>query len=164
MVFGWSFGKDEFYEKSARNLVKSARIFAANSTVTVMDSVPLIDRYFKSHVLSTDSWDFYMTIASIGTAFFTIAEHVPKEQRENVCTEIGEELLQFHPQGYLALENLSSLLHKSCDAEIPFHNAIGNWLSINLLVKDKPEKEDIEAFSIVGALIQQTFGGWFKKK
>jgi hypothetical protein len=44
MVFGWSFGKDEFYKESARNLVKSASIFSASSTVTVKDSVPLNHR------------------------------------------------------------------------------------------------------------------------
>lgn len=164
MVFGWSFGKDEFYEERAQDLVKSASIFATSSTVTVMEAVPLIDRYFKTRVLSTDSSDFYMTIASIGTAFVTIADHVPKGKRENVCTKIGEELVRFHPKGYLALENLSRLLHDSCNAGIPFHNAVGNWLAINLLERDQPDKEDMEAFSSVGALIQQTFGGWFRKK
>jgi len=164
MVFGWSLGKDNFYHERAQDLVKSASIFARSSTTTIMDAVPLIDSYFNTRVLSTDSWDFYVTIASVGTAFITIADYVPKGQHESIGIKIGEELIRIHPKGYLALENLSGLLHNSCDAGIPFHNAVGNWLSINLLQKDQPEKEDIEAFSIVGALIQETFGGWFKKK
>lgn len=164
MVFGWSFGNDKFYEESVQNLVKSASVFAAGSTITVLDSVPLINKYFKTRVLSTDTWNFYITIASVGTAFITLADYVPKEKRENVCTKIGEELVKFHPKGYMALENMSGLLRNYCDAGIPFHIAVGNWLSINLLGKSKPDEEDIAAFSVVGALIQQTFGDWFKQK
>jgi hypothetical protein len=164
MVFDWSFGKDKFFEERAKNLVKTANIFATTSIETLMKAVPLINSYFKTQVLSADSWDFYLTIAAVGTAFITIADYVPKGKVENVCQKIGDELVRLHPKGYLALENFSSLLHNSCGAGIPFHNAVGNWLAINLLKKDQPSKEDIETFSIAGALIQQTFGGWFKKK
>jgi hypothetical protein len=154
---------DKFYEESTKTLVKSASVLAAGLIITVIDSIPLIDKYLKSGVLTTDAWDFYVTIAAVGTAFITVADYVPKEKRESVCAEIGEELVNFHPKGYQALENLSGLILNSCDAGISFHNAVGNWLSINLLEKSKPTKEDIEAFSVVGALIQQSFGSWFKR-
>lgn len=155
---------NKFYEEKALRLVKSANIFATSSTISVINKVPLIERYFKMYVLSTESWDFYITIASVGTAFIAIADYVPKEKIEDICNLIGEELIKFHPKGYIALENLIGLLHNYCDAAIPFHNAMANWLSINLLQKDQPLEEDIEAFSIVGKLIQYEFGGWFKKK
>lgn len=151
-----------FYEESAQTLVRSANIFATSSTMTLIDSVPLIDKYFKAGLLSTDPWDFYITIASIGTAFFTVADYVPKENREDVCTKVGEELIKFHPNGHQALENLSDLISNCYKTGIPFHNAVGNWLSINLLKKNKPSEEDIAAFSIVDSLIQQSFGSWFK--
>jgi hypothetical protein len=164
MVFGRFFGRDKYCEDQATNLVPSASFFATNSANTVIDNIPLIGDYFKTGALSTDSWDFYITVASVGTAFVTIADYVPEDKRESVCVKIGEELFRFHPKGYQALENLNGLLHSYCDAGIPFHHAVGNWLPINLLGKDDPEKEDIEAFSVVGALIQQTFGGWFRKQ
>jgi hypothetical protein len=41
---------------------------------------------------------------------------------------------------------------------------VGSWLSINLLEKDDPDKEELEVFSVVGALIQQAFGDWFRKQ
>ncbi len=164
MVFGQWFGKDDFYDERAQNLVKTASVFATTSIQTVMETVPVIDSYFNTRVLSTNSWDFYMTIACVGTAFITIADYVPKGKGENVCMKIGDELAKFHPKAYVALENLNGFLHNSCDAGILIHNAVGNWLAINLLEKDQPDKEDIEAFAIVGALIQQTFGGWFRKK
>ncbi|HNQ66090.1 MAG TPA: hypothetical protein PKW92_09295 [Smithella sp.] len=152
-----------FYEESAENLVKSANVFAASSTITVMDSFPLIDKYFKENMLSTDAWDFYVTIASVGTAFFTVADYVPKEKREIVCNKIGAELIKFHPKGYQALENLSSLIDNYYSAGIPFHNAVGSWLAINLLEKSEPNEEEIATFSVVGAFIQKSFGSWFKK-
>lgn len=155
-------GIDKFYEESAQTLVKSASNFAAGLTINVIDSIPLIGKYFKASMVSTDAWDFYVTIASIGTAFFTVADYVPKEKREDVCTEIGEELIKFHPKGHQALENLSGLVNNYLNDGIPFHNAVGIWLSINLLEKNNPDKEEIAAFSIVGALIQQSFGSWFK--
>jgi hypothetical protein len=164
LVFGWPFGKGKFYEERAQSLVKRANIFAISSLTSAIETVPLIDNYFKTRVLSTDSWDFYMTIASVGTAFVTIADYVPKGKVEGTCMKIGDQLMQFHPKAYLALENLSGLLHRFCDAEIPFQNAVGNWLAINLLEKDQPDKGDIEAFSIIGALIQKEFGDWFKNK
>jgi hypothetical protein len=163
MVFGWSFGNDKFYEESAQNLLNSASVFAASSSVTVMNSVPLIDEYFKANVFSIDAWDFYVTVASVGTAFITVADYVPKEKRESICATIGEELVKFHPKGYLALENFSGLIRNYCDEIIPFHNVVGSWLSINLLEKSKPDEEEIAAFSVVGALIQKSFGSWFKK-
>jgi hypothetical protein len=164
MLFGRFFGKDKYYDDQAASLVQTASVFATSSTITVIDNVPLIGEYFKMGVLSTESWDFYVTIASIGTAFITIGDYVPKDKRESVCARIAEELFRFHPKGYQALENLNGLLHTYCDAGIPFHNVVGNWLSINLLEKDDPEKKDIEAFSAVGALIRQTFGGWFRRQ
>lgn len=164
MVLGPLFGKDKYYEDQASNLVQSASIFATSSAMTVTDNIPLIGNYFKTGKLPTDLWDFYITVASVGTAFITVTDYVPRNQRESICAKIGEELSRFHPKGYLALENLNGLLHSYCDAGIPCHHALGNWLSINLLEKDDPAKEDIEAFSVVGALIQQAFGGWFRNQ
>lgn len=106
---------------------------------------------------------FYVTIASVGTAFFTVADYVPKEKREIVCNKIGAELIKFHPKGYQALENLSSLIDNYYSAGIPFHNAVGSWLAINLLEKSEPNEEEIATFSVVGAFIQKSFGSWFKK-
>ncbi len=164
MVFGRFFDKDNYFENQATNLVQSASIFATNSTVTAIDNIPLISDYFKSGAVPAESWDFHVTVASVGTAFVTIADYVPEDKRETVYTKIGEELFRFHSKGYQALENLSGLLHRYCEAGIPFHQAMGSWLSINLLEKNDPEKEEIEAFSAVGAMIQHTFGGWFRKQ
>jgi hypothetical protein len=158
------FGKDEFYEESAKNLVKMASIFAIALDATITDTHHLVSNYFETRDLSPDSWEFYVTVACVGTAFITIADYVPKEKGESICVNIGEELVQFHPNGCLALEILNSLLRNCCDRGMPFHNAVGGWLAINLLEKDQPDNEDMEAFSMVGATIQHEFGGWFKKK
>ncbi len=164
MVFSWPFRKNRFYEEQAQNLVKAANILAITSTETITRAVPLIDNYFNTRVFSVDSWHFYLTIAAAGTAFINIADYVPKRKVGNVCIKISDELNQFHPKGYLVLENFSNLLHISRDTGIPFRNAVGYWLATNLLKKDQPTEEDIEAFSIAGVLIQQAFGDWFKKK
>ena len=164
MILKRFFGKDKYYEDQATNLVQSANVFATSSAMTVVDNIPLIGDYFKSGAVSAKSWDFYVTVASVGTAFVTIADYVPEDKRETVCAKIGEELSRFHSKGYQALENLSGLLHRYCDAGIPFHHAVGSWLSINLLEKDDPDKEELEVFSVVGALIQQAFGDWFRKQ
>lgn len=164
MIFRRFFGKDKYYEDQATNLVQSASIFASSSARTVVDNIPLIGDYFKSGAVSPESWDFYVTVASVGTAFVTITDYVPVEKRETVCAKIGEELFRFHSKGYQALEDLSGLLHSYYDAGIPFHNAVGSWLSINLLEKNDAEREELEMFSVVGALIQQAFGDWFRKQ
>jgi len=71
-------------------------------------------------------------------------------------------LIKFHPNGHQALENLSGSVSNYHNDGIPFHNAVGGWLSINLLEKNNLDEEKMAAFSIVGALIQQSLGSWFK--
>jgi len=160
------YSKDQL--EIADKLIKSAHIYAVSTYIPLLDKYPEIEAVADSNLLTF--WDYFVTIAGVGTAFMEIADTVPEKEQPGICYGIQKNLNEWQSDSYHAMVDFINYVSKLVDSGVEIPDAIGGWIWVNLEKHDKSNQRLVELASslklvrVVGLPILMTFHDWWKQK
>lgn len=158
----------EQHLKQAEALIKSARVYATATFVSLKDEFPQVRAVTDSNLLAF--WDYLITIACIGTAFAEIADTVPGKDQPGTCYAIQKKLNDWNSDSYNAMVDFLLYVKKVADKGIELPDAIGAWIWVNIgnhELSNLELKELASSLRLVraaGLPIMITFHNWWKEK
>lgn len=142
-------------------LVPAANTLAVSSYSTLLDHYPQLDMLAAADNLG--DWDFFMTVAGVGTAFMMIADRVPLDDQRSVSEAVAQELRSWNSQGYAALTDFIGFMKRSVDGGIDLPDAIGTWVIWNLK-QGCPSQQELGLARPMGIFLVKAFAQWWDTK
>ena len=145
----------------SQSCVERARMLLGAANINAITlSTSLAKRYPQWASVDEADWDFFVTVAGVGTAFAMIADCVPSGEQQRVSEIVAQELREWQKQGYAGLEDFLAFAKKNTDAGVELPLAIGSWIVWNLK-KEPPNREELEVAGAIGLSLIQTFARWW---
>jgi hypothetical protein len=156
--------KTTFLTEQIKQLVPAANILAISSFE------PFLERHPQLTKVSIQDWDFFVTVAVIGSALMKLAHIVPSESQYNQLTAVlSKEVQTWNSNAEYVMGNLMNHIHKTFAKGQQLDDEkttrllaalIGAWCMINCglsVPRERPDPLSIE----IGMYILVSFKGWW---
>lgn len=144
--------------EKAEQLVSAAAIVAITSHEQVIGRHRELESVAPANKLA--DWDFFMTVAGVGTAFMMIADRVPLAEQKRTCEAVQAALRSKHPEGFAALADFLEFVKRNVDGGIDLPGAIGAWVIWNLK-QAAPNDQEAKPAPVLGLFLLQGFARWW---
>ncbi len=140
--------------KRAALLVQISKASVISLLVPLMDKKPLLKELIKD---SGESFDFFMTLATVSICAFDIPETVvPKKDQEYFVAELEKALYSWDKHAPQALANLNEYLHNFYQSDMQPHWGFGCWV-IHNLKGEEPTYEEMNLGAMLGDLLEKKY-------
>lgn len=157
--------------KRAENLVDTAKTLAIASYTAFLPRHPLIAQFDE------DKWDFVLTIAGVCCAISSLNEmrqenRIDENAREKCLRTVTDHIKRWDRDGLEAIADLQRMINdlvpkiierveSGNDAQFAASDAIGTWITWNLLNRAPNTKEESLFVRDIGAHVALTFIDWW---
>jgi hypothetical protein len=158
--------KDDPLREQAERLVSSALVNATTMFVPMLDQYPLLN------TVKPDSWDFFVTIASVLIAASRLEKsRLSNNRKRELMDVVVRSLADWSPEnGIRGFEDCKAMFERNYDAltgsqhESRFiaADAIGMWVIWNLLGTRPEAEEERKLVRSVGMRIVHDFVAWWQ--
>src|SRR3989344_1650986 len=143
--------------EEAQTLVKTSSILATSLYVPLLDLHPKL-RYIIETNLPKD-WDYFVTIACIGTAFMEIADSFPKEDdQSSKAYAVQRALTDWSTDSYKEMVDFTEYVYSN---KSELTKAIGKWVLKNFQADVEQAPEFSQISESLGRAILKSFHNWW---
>ena len=128
--------------------VKSLNIAIITALVQFIDKYPILKETLNKSKNPSKDWDFFMTIAGVGSYLST--NRVSEEKHK----EILAELVEYDKQGVEVLYNFIGFIGKNTSNETDLSAVVGFWVLWNIRGNPPTHEESSELAPAIGTYIQ----------
>jgi len=129
--------------------VKSINIAVITALVPFIDKYPILKKLLNKSENPSSDWDFYMTVAGVGSYFLT------NKVSEIKHKELLIELAELDKQGVEALNNFTVFIENNKNEGIDLKASIGFWVLWNIKGSQPTQDESRELAPAIGAYLQK---------
>lgn len=165
-LFG-SESTDDYLDRQAATLVSTAQVLATGSYVQFAEQIPIINK------ISTDDWDFFLTVGGVFVAATALHQMgLPESVEEGLMESVARDLEGWDPNGIRAFEDCKQLFENTYDAlskldeyrrdeRLLGADSVGLWIAWNLLGHRPQVEEEQKLLRLVGIDVTHAFVDWW---
>lgn len=127
--------------------VKSINTIVITALVPFIDKYPVLKELLNSSKNPSSDWDFYMTVAGVGSYLLTNKDSGTKHK------EILIELAEFDKQGVEALNNFTMFIENNKNKGIDLKASVGFWVLWNIKGSQPTQDESRELAPAIGVYL-----------
>jgi len=129
--------------------VKSINIAVVTALVPFIDKYPVLKKLLNKSKNPSSDWDFYMTVAGVGSYF--LINKVSETKHKKLLIELAE----FDKQGVEALNNFTVFIENNKNEGIDLKASVGFWVLWNIKGIQPTQDESRELAPAIGAYLHK---------
>lgn len=155
-----SSGKEPDHLKGAKMLVGGASVFIMTGSYNEIGGLfPHLKTLCPPDRVQS-RWDFFMTVAAVGTAMLALPYHPDSPLHEEISKQVFEDLGSWDEQAPQALIDFAKFTRRSLENGMEPSETVGSWVVLNLK-ESNPTEEDYGIVRTLGDFLFKAFAGWW---
>ena len=127
--------------------VKRVNIAVITALVPFTDKYPVLKELLNKSKNPSSDWDFYMTVAGVGS--YLLTNKVSDTKHKDLLTE----LVEIDKQSVVALNNFTMFVKNNKNGSIDLKASVGFWVLWNIKGEQPTQEESQELAPAIGAYL-----------
>ncbi|MDE2980910.1 MAG: hypothetical protein OXU74_06915 [Gemmatimonadota bacterium] len=140
--------------KRAKNVLAMGEIAAVSSLTPLLNQFPELDEL----VTETATWDFFGTVAAVGSAMYLAHKEIPQDQVRATERAVAKVLNKWDHQGYQAYLDLHQFVAPRIEQGWTIELAVGAWVMWNIKGA-KPTEREFQVGAAIGSMFFVSMAG-----